>query len=124
MHFPDSATHQKVSNLLALFHPKTLIQKNIFDGTNKELTSNLPVLLRFYNLEQHCPHGHACIAEPWRLLSVDSAEILKRVKDEYLVGGNGVVCLGGFRNVRAVHEWKALKLELDECIILCSISCL
>ncbi|KAH1260847.1 hypothetical protein GmHk_02G003863 [Glycine max] len=54
MHFPDSATHQKVSNLLALFHPKTLIQKNIFDGTNKELTSNLPVLLRFYNLEQHC----------------------------------------------------------------------
>lgn len=150
MHFPDSATHQKVSNLLALFHPKTLIQKNIFDGTNKELTSNLPVLLRFYNLEQHCvlslkakpvisagisrmeEHeepfdvalGRACIAEPWRLLSVDSAEILKRVKDEYLVGGNGVVCLGGFRNVRAVHEWKALKLELDECIILCSISCL
>ena len=25
------------------------------------------------------------------------------------------MCLGGFRNVRAVHEWKALKLELDEC---------
>lgn len=76
------------------------------------------------DLGRYQPHGHACIAEPWRLLSVDSAEILKRVKDEYLVGGNGVVCLGGFRNVRAVHEWKALKLELDECIILCSISCL
>ncbi|XP_061374428.1 triphosphate tunnel metalloenzyme 3-like [Gastrolobium bilobum] len=138
---PDSTTHQKLSNLLAPFHTKTLIQENIFfDGTNEELTSNLAVLrIRFYNLE-NCvlslkakpvisggisrmeEHeepfdpalGRACIAEPWRLLSVDSSEILKRVRDEYHVGENGVVCLGGFRNVRAVHEWKGLKLELDE----------
>ena len=58
--------------------------------------------------------GRACIAEPWRLLSVDDSEILRRVRDEYGVGASGVVCLGGFRNVRAVHEWKGLKLELDE----------
>lgn len=56
--------------------------------------------------------GRACIAEPWRLLSIESSEILKRVRDEYRVGG--FVCLGGFRNVRAVHRWNGLKLELDE----------
>ncbi|KAK8466151.1 hypothetical protein PHAVU_008G016200 [Phaseolus vulgaris] len=141
LRLPDSATHQKLSNSLAPFHTKTLIQENIFfDGTNKELTSNLAVLrIRFYNLE-HCvlslkakpvisagisrmeEHeepfdpvlGRACIAEPWKLLSVDSSMVLKRVRDEYGVGANGVVCLGGFRNVRAVHEWEGLKLELDE----------
>ncbi|XP_027351461.1 triphosphate tunel metalloenzyme 3-like [Abrus precatorius] len=138
----DSATHQKLSNLLAPFHTRTLIQENIFfDGSNKELTSNLAVLrIRFYNMEEHCvlslkakpvisagiscmeEHeepldpslARACIAEPWRLLFVDSSKILKRVRDEYRVGENGLVCLGGFRNVRAVHEWKGLKLELDE----------
>ncbi|KAK7295670.1 hypothetical protein RJT34_18581 [Clitoria ternatea] len=142
LRLPDSSTHQKLSNLLAPFHTKTLIQENIFfDGTNKELTSNLAVLrIRFYNLQQHCvlslkakpvicggisrmeEHeepfdpalARACIAEPWRLLHVDSSEILNRVRDEYGVGENGLVCLGGFRNVRAVHEWRGLKLELDE----------
>jgi len=142
LRLPDSATHQKLSNFLSPFHTQTLIQENIFfDGTNKELTSNLAVLrIRFYNME-HCvlslkakpvisggisrmeEHeepldpalARACIAEPWRLLSVESSNILKRVRDEYHVGENGgLVCLGGFRNVRAVHEWKGLKLELDE----------
>ncbi|KAK7340836.1 hypothetical protein VNO77_21550 [Canavalia gladiata] len=142
LRLPDSVTHQKLSNLLAPFHTKTLIQENIFfDGTNKELTSNLAVLrIRFYNME-HCvlslkakpvildgisrmeeqeepfdpALARACIAQPWRLLSVDSSNILKRVRDEYLVGENrGLVCLGGFRNVRALHVWNGLKLELDE----------
>ncbi|KAK7273109.1 hypothetical protein RIF29_14155 [Crotalaria pallida] len=141
LHLPDSASHQKLSNLLSPFHTKTLFQENIFfDGTNSELTSNHAVLrIRFYNVEncvlslkakpvisggisrveEHeepfdAALGRACIAEPWRLLAVDSSEIVKRVRKEYHVGGNGVVCLGGFRNVRAVHEWKGLKLELDE----------
>ncbi|KAJ1443114.1 CYTH-like domain superfamily [Sesbania bispinosa] len=53
LRLPDSATHQKLSNLLSPFHTKTLIQENIFfDGKNAELTSNLVVLrIRFYNLE-------------------------------------------------------------------------
>ncbi|XP_020231927.1 triphosphate tunnel metalloenzyme 3 [Cajanus cajan] len=122
-------------------YSKTILQENIFfDGANRELTSKLAVLrLRFYDLdqcvlslkakpvigagisrmeEQEEPLdpslGRACIAEPWRLLSVDSSEIVKRVREEYGVGESGVVCLGGFRNVRGVHEWKGLKLELDE----------
>lgn len=31
------------------------------------------------------------------------------MKDE-----KGYVCLGGFKNVRGVYEWKGLKLEVDE----------
>lgn len=60
--------------------------------------------------------ARACIAEPWRLLSVDSSSIIRRVKEEFGVGerGKGLVCLGGFRNVRAVYEWQGLKLEVDE----------
>jgi hypothetical protein len=28
--------------------------------------------------------------------------------------GKWLVCLGGFRNVRAVYEWQGLKLEVDD----------
>ncbi|KAF3450917.1 hypothetical protein FNV43_RR07006 [Rhamnella rubrinervis] len=139
----DSASHQKLSDLLSPFHTKTLFQENIFfDGAKSELSSKLAVIrLRFYNENSHCvlslkakpvissgisraeEHeepfdvaiGRACVSEPWRLLAVDSSEILKRVREEYGVGQEGkLVCLGGFRNVRAVYEWKGLKLELDE----------
>ena len=145
LRLPDATSHQKLSDLLSQFHVQTLIQENIFfDGANAELTSNLAVLrIRFYD-DVHCvlslkskpllldgisrieeqeepfdaAVGRACIAEPWRLLSVDSSEILKRVKDEFKIGGQngncGLICLGGFRNVRAVYEWKGLKLEIDE----------
>ncbi|KAL0904777.1 hypothetical protein M5K25_026927 [Dendrobium thyrsiflorum] len=67
--------------------------------------------------------GRACVAEPWRLGSLSaSSRIMGRVKDEFGIGGEGeekkgssFVCLGGFRNVRAVYGWKeGLTLELDE----------
>lgn len=45
---------------------------------------------------------------------IDSSRIVRRVREEYGIGEKGLVCLGGFRNVRAVYEWKGLKLELDE----------
>lgn len=45
---------------------------------------------------------------------MDSA-IIKRVKEEYGIGEkNGLVVLGGFKNLRAVYDWNGLKLELDE----------
>lgn len=141
LRLPDSSSHQKLSDLLSPFHTKTLIQENIFfDGFNAELSSNLAVLrLRFYNVDSQCvvslkakpvisdgisrveedeeaidpAIGRACVAEPWRLASVDS-RIMKRVKEQFGVGEKGLVCLGGFRNVRAVYDWKGLKLELDE----------
>ncbi|KAG6728079.1 hypothetical protein I3842_02G155700 [Carya illinoinensis] len=117
-----------------------------FDGSNSELSSNLAILrVRFSRANGHNPQtilslkakpvisdgisrmeeaeepldptlARACIAEPWRLLSVDSSAIIRRVKEEFGLGGRGkgLVCLGGFRNVRAVYEWQGLKLEVDE----------
>nr|XP_010928289.1 triphosphate tunnel metalloenzyme 3 [Elaeis guineensis]XP_010928290.1 triphosphate tunnel metalloenzyme 3 [Elaeis guineensis]XP_010928291.1 triphosphate tunnel metalloenzyme 3 [Elaeis guineensis]XP_010928292.1 triphosphate tunnel metalloenzyme 3 [Elaeis guineensis]XP_010928293.1 triphosphate tunnel metalloenzyme 3 [Elaeis guineensis]XP_029121949.1 triphosphate tunnel metalloenzyme 3 [Elaeis guineensis] len=69
--------------------------------------------------------GRVCAAEPWRLaVLAGSSRIMGRIKDEFGLGGETVVeseerspfvCLGGFRNVRAVYGWKeGLKLELDE----------
>lgn len=70
--------------------------------------------------------ARACIVEPWRLSSLSAAgtgapsRILKRVAEEIGGGACGeapkLVCLGGFRNVRAVYGWdeEGLTLELDE----------
>lgn len=140
LRLPDSAAHQKLSDILSPFRTKTHLQENIFfDGASNELSSKRAVLrLRFYNGDTRCvvslkakavlvdgvsrveedeedidpAIGRACVAEPWRLGSVDSSRILKRVKDEF--GNEGFVCLGGFRNVRGVYGWRGLTLELDE----------
>ena len=63
--------------------------------------------------------GRACAAEPWRLLaaardgSSSESEILRRVRDAC----GDLVCLGGFRNVRSVYDWRdGLRVELDESI--------
>lgn len=64
--------------------------------------------------------ARACAAEPWRLAAMaqaGSSQIMARVVEEFKLGAkNGsLVCLGGFRNVRAVYEWEdGLVLELDE----------
>lgn len=52
------------------------------------------------------------MAEPWRLLSLSDSRVIERLKEEF--GVNGLVCLGGFRNVRNVFDWNGLKLEVDE----------
>ncbi|CAH9081617.1 unnamed protein product [Cuscuta epithymum] len=142
LRLPDSATHQRISTILYPHHIKTHAQENFFfDGAGAELSSNLAVLrLRFYDLDSICvislkakpflSNGisrveedeaqldpiiaRACIAEPWRLLLLDDCRIIQRVKSEYVIGEQGFVCLGGFRNFRGVYEWKGLKLELDE----------
>ncbi|KAH9667127.1 triphosphate tunnel metalloenzyme 3 [Citrus sinensis] len=136
----DSTAHQKLSNILSPYHKQTLFQENIFfDDKDSKLSSNAAVLrLRFYNLNSHCilslkakptisdgisrvqeleepvPLATATesVAKPQLLGQIDS-KIMKMVKQEYGVGDE-FVCLGGFKNVRAVYEWKGLKLELDE----------
>ncbi|KAK1548111.1 hypothetical protein Q3G72_018948 [Acer saccharum] len=138
----DSKAHQNVSDLLAPFHKQTLFQDNIFfDDNLSKLSSNSAVLrLRFYNLNSHCvlslkakPQisdgisrveeleepisvsvATNCVAQPSLLLKIES-KIMKLVKDRYGVGENSdFMCLGGFKNVRAVYDWRGLKLELDE----------
>lgn len=142
LRLPDSTSHQRLSTILSPHHRKTHFQENVFfDGTNAELSSNLAVLrLRFYDLDSHSvlsikakpiisggisrieeqeepidpAIARQCVAEPWRLLVISSSDIIRRVKEEYNLKDNGLVCLGGFRNVRAIYEWNGLKLELDE----------
>lgn len=65
--------------------------------------------------------GEQCVSDPTRLASLvlsESSRIMKRVKDEFFGGnsefGIGFVCLGGFKNLRNVYEWKGLMIELDE----------
>ncbi|XP_077237988.1 triphosphate tunnel metalloenzyme 3-like [Tasmannia lanceolata] len=143
LRLPDSAAHQKVSDLLSPFHLKTHLQENIFfDGASSELSSKFAILrLRFYDGDSLCvvslkakatliggisrveedeepidpSIARACVSEPLRFGSViNSNRILKRARDEFGCGDKGFVCLGGFRNVRVVYDWEGLKLELDE----------
>ncbi|KDP37041.1 hypothetical protein JCGZ_06097 [Jatropha curcas] len=145
LRLPNLNAHQKLSTVLSPFHTKTLMQENIFfDTKNSHLSSSLAALrLRFYNLDSQCvlslkakpvmsngisrveeqeepldPQiGRLCVAEPWRLRSLQSSNIMDRVREEFGVKGNEeFVCLGGFRNVRQVFDWKGLKMELDETI--------
>lgn len=117
-----------------------------FDGPNSELASNLTALrIRFYNQDSRCilslkskptisngvsrieelEHelepvlGRACVVEPWRLVHLPQPnKVLSRLVDLGLEEGwlGGVVCLGGFKNVRNVHEWEGLTLEVDETV--------
>ncbi|KAK1425835.1 hypothetical protein QVD17_21196 [Tagetes erecta] len=144
LRLPNSAAHQKLSSILSPHHTKTHLQQNhFFDTSSLTLaTQHLTTLrLRFYNIdskaiislkskpqltagisrvEEHEEQidtalAHSCITEPWRFGTlVDTSKVLKRVVDEYGVGLNELVCLGGFRNVRSVYELNGLKLELDE----------
>ncbi|THU63711.1 hypothetical protein C4D60_Mb01t18690 [Musa balbisiana] len=116
-----------------------------FDGAAGELSSRFAVLrIRFYDADSRCvislkakarlaggvsrveedeedidsALGRACAAEPWRLADLaGSSRIMRRVVEEFGSEGKmgSFVCLGGFRNVRAIYGWKeGLMLELDE----------
>lgn len=142
LRLPSSAAHERLSAVLSSYHRRTHLQENLFfDGPNAELASNLAALrIRFYDLDSRCvlslkskPQisggisrieeqeepldptvGRHCAADPSRLLLIESSHIIRRVREEFDLGGKGLVCLGGFRNVRGIYEWNGLKLELDE----------
>ncbi|KAK4802282.1 hypothetical protein SAY86_000485 [Trapa natans] len=137
---PDSAAHQRLSDILSPFHLETLIQENaFFDSPVDDLAKNLAALrLRFYNLDSRCVLSlkakpvissgisrveeeeeplepilaRRLVAEPSRILAIHASNIARRVREEY--GVRDLVCLGKFRNVRGVYEWEGLKLEVDE----------
>ncbi|XP_057787888.1 triphosphate tunnel metalloenzyme 3-like [Salvia miltiorrhiza] len=142
LRLPSSAAHERLSTVLSSYHRRTHLQENLFfDGPKAELASNSAALrIRFYDLDSRCvlslkskPQisggisrieeqeepldpavGRLCAADPSRLLLIESSDITRRVREEFDLGGKGLVCLGGFRNVRGVYEWNGLKLELDE----------
>ncbi|KAI8570588.1 hypothetical protein RHMOL_Rhmol01G0046900 [Rhododendron molle] len=139
----SAAAHQTLPSLLSPYHLVTHCQHNtFFDGVATEVSSRRAVLrLRFYGDDPPCvvvnlktnavltngvsrveaeeeeldPRvGRDCMADPRRLNGVRS-RVMDRVRDDFEVsGGNGFVCLGGFRNVRGVYDWNGLVLEVDE----------
>lgn len=143
LRLPSAAAHQLLSDALALFHLRTHLQENLFfDTTASDLSSALAALrIRFYDADAKCvlslkaraklvdgisrveedeeeidpSVGRAIVAEPAKMASLlAESKIVRRVKDEIGVNGE-FVCLGGFRNVRAVYRWEeGLILELDE----------
>ncbi|KAF7152189.1 hypothetical protein RHSIM_Rhsim01G0054900 [Rhododendron simsii] len=143
LRLPSAAAHQTLVSLLTPYHRVTHRQHNtFFDGAAAQLSSRRAVLrLRFYgdndarcvlslkanavisngvsrveeDEEELDPRaGRECVADPRRLGGVHS-RVMDRVRDEFGVsGGEGFVCLGGFRNVRGVYDWNGLVLEVDE----------
>ncbi|XP_031280788.1 triphosphate tunnel metalloenzyme 3 [Pistacia vera] len=137
-----ATAHHQVITLLAPFHLKTLHQHNLFfDTPTSSLSSQRTVLrLRFLDKDTCCivslkskptlingvsrveedeeeldpVLAKDCVQNPLKLFDLDS-RVVKRVKEEFGVESEmGLVCLGGFENVREVYEWKGLKLEVDE----------
>ncbi|EEF30075.1 triphosphate tunnel metalloenzyme 3 [Ricinus communis] len=138
----DAANHTRLKTLLSPSHIKTHNQQNLFfDSISSSLSSQLAVLrMRFFNNDSLCvlslkakpllvngvsrvqedeeeinpTIGRECVADPSKLISIES-RIISRCKEEFGVGSEmGFVCLGGFENVRDVYEWKGFKLEVDE----------
>ncbi|KAK9076753.1 hypothetical protein SSX86_005087 [Deinandra increscens subsp. villosa] len=117
---------------------------NFFDGVSGQLSAHRAVLrIRFYNdqpatkcvlclkakavlvdgisrveedEEEIDPSiGRECLADPKRLgVLAESSRIMKRVKDEFFDDELQFVCLGGFKNLRNVYDWKGLMIEVDE----------
>ncbi|KAJ8559929.1 hypothetical protein K7X08_003987 [Anisodus acutangulus] len=61
--------------------------------------------------------GYECVANPSKLMEVvclDDSRVLRRAKEEFHVGEEGFIGLGGFKNVRNVFEWNGVELEVDE----------
>lgn len=55
-----------------------------------------------------------CVENPKKLVDLEW-RVVKRVIEEFGMESEvGLVCLGGFENVREVYEWRGLKLVVDE----------
>lgn len=141
LRLPDAEAHSRLASVLSSHHIKTHRQENFFfDGAAGELSSRRAVLrIRFYDQNVRCvvslkgkavlidgvsrveedegdldpSVGRDCVADPARLWDVES-RVVKRAKEEFGIGDGGFVCVGGFGNVRGVHQWNGLNLELDE----------
>lgn len=143
LRLPSAAAHQLLSDVLSPFHLRTHLQQNLFfDTAAGDLAGALAALrVRFYDADAKCvlslkaraklvdgvsrveeeeeeilpSVGREIVAEPSKVESLlPESKIMRRVREEIGVNGE-FVCLGEFRNVRAVYEWEeGLILELDE----------
>ncbi|KAJ8562278.1 hypothetical protein K7X08_011569 [Anisodus acutangulus] len=66
--------------------------------------------------------GYECVANPSKLMEavcLDYSRVLQRAKEEFQVGEEGFIGLGGFKNVRNVFEWNGVELELFRSVKVC-----
>ncbi|XP_066353118.1 triphosphate tunnel metalloenzyme 3-like [Miscanthus floridulus] len=146
LRLPDAAAHRRLSAHLAPRLLRTYAQRNLFfDDAARTLAAAAALRVRLYD-DRGAPAravlalkrrplidagvsrveepldpalALACADDPARLAGLDSP-IVRLVAAEYGVGGDATpfICLGGFRNSRAVYELEdeggGLVLELDE----------
>mmetsp|Transcript_61536 Transcript_61536/g.194767 ORF Transcript_61536/g.194767 Transcript_61536/m.194767 type:complete len:200 (-) Transcript_61536:44-643(-) len=139
LRLPNKEAHSRVADTLKDAFRVTHLQENVFfDGTNKELSAVRAVLrIRFYNTDRKCvvtlkgksvivdgvgtaseeeeeidpTLGRACVNDPSVLLTAP-VPLLQSVKERFSPAG--MVCLGGFHNVRTEYDWEGHMIELDE----------
>lgn len=120
-------------------HKAKYFQENyFFDGNKKELQSQRVVLrIRFYNMNEKCVItvkgkailqngvgkaseveeqvdpilGRSFVDKPELMMDSDIG-LLKDTLSNFHV--TGLICLGGFKNVRDVYRWNELNIEVDE----------
>lgn len=135
----NAASHKQLISLLSQFHTKTLRQHNLFFDTPTSFLSSQRSVLRLRkdtrcvlclkskpslvngvsrveeDEEELDPVvAKECIENPSKLFEIES-RVVRRVRAEFGVGSEvGLVCLGGFENLRQVYEWNGLILEVDE----------
>eukprot|EP01023_Acetabularia_acetabulum_P050240 TRINITY_DN5419_c0_g1_i1.p2 TRINITY_DN5419_c0_g1~~TRINITY_DN5419_c0_g1_i1.p2 ORF type:complete len:198 (-),score=26.49 TRINITY_DN5419_c0_g1_i1:253-846(-) len=133
------AGHSLLIEKLKPFYLTTYNQENyFFDGAKQELSSQKVVLrLRFYNIQEKAvitikgksvlqdgigrasevesdvdPNlARSFLKNPKGLLNLENP-LVQDLKRNYSL--DGLISLGGFKNIRQVHKWEGLVLEVDE----------
>jgi len=139
LRLPDKQAHDRVTELLRSGMKNVYRQENFFfDGSQQELGQRFHVLrARFYNETEKCiltlkgkaiiengigratelEHaidpalGRKIVDNPNAMLRLEG-RVVQAVRDKF--APEGLVCLGGFRNVRQEFAWEGQTIELDE----------
>lgn len=137
-----STDHHQLLTLLSAFYIKTLHQHNLFfDTPTSSLTSQHAFLrLQFLDKDTRCfislkwkptlingvsrveedgeevdpVMAKDCVENPLKLFDLESRVVKKIIEEFGVESALGMVCLGGFENVREVYAWRGLKLVVDE----------
>ncbi|GJT55215.1 triphosphate tunel metalloenzyme 3-like protein [Tanacetum coccineum] len=122
-HFFDTvsnhlSTHRAVLRLRLYTNPPPSKPTCILSLKSKPILQNGVSRVQEDEEEIDPDEAQRVLSDPTRLRThLGSSRIMTRVKNEYLGGNDDVgqfVCLGGFKNLRNVYEWKDLVLEVDE----------
>lgn len=142
LRLPNRDAHAQVAELLKPHFRELHQQENFFfDGTSQEMSkAKLALRTRFYGVDKHAVitlkgrqsmqngvgvateqeedvdpiEARTFLDHPDKLLQLQNSPIMESVRKQQQP--KGLVCLGGFRNIRGDYDYEGLKLELDETI--------